>query len=156
MWFAITYPPIGYYGWAYFAFFSLIFLYGNSFFRVYYTQHFARSCNILSCIASYLMVTSYTLTFMPKLYTKAIAGLIVNLTVNWPIVLIILLQYIDLFQSKWQHETIIWEGLPCSLFCIAVFYFKHDYFSWLSAIFPNLLLLCQHFALCFCLPIFSI
>ena len=40
------------------------------------------------------------------------------------------LEYIDLFQSKRQHETIIWEGLPCCLlFYIAVFYFKHGYCS---------------------------
>ena len=37
-------------------------------------------------------------------------------------VLIVLLEYIDLFQSEWQHETNIWEGLPCPLlFYIAVF-----------------------------------
>ena len=26
--------------------------------------------------------------------------------------LIVLLEYIDLFQSEWQHETNIWEGYP--------------------------------------------
>ena len=45
-----------------------------------------------------------------------------------PNVMIVLLEYIDLFQSEWQHETNIWEGLPYSLpFYIAVFYFKHSY-----------------------------
>ena len=39
-------------------------------------------------------------------------------------VLIILVKYINLFQSKWQHETIIWEGLPCLLpFYITVVHF---------------------------------
>ena len=41
-------------------------------------------------------------------------------------VLIVLLEYIDLFQSEGQHETNIWEGLPCPLpFYIAVFHYKH-------------------------------
>ena len=36
-------------------------------------------------------------------------------------VLTVLLGYIDLFQSEWQYETNIWEGLPCPLpFYIAV------------------------------------
>ena len=35
--------------------------------------------------------------------------------------LTVLLEYIKLFQSEWQHETNIWEGLPCPLpFYIAV------------------------------------
>ena len=67
-------------------------------------------------------------------------------------VLIILLEYTNLFQSEWQHETNIWEGLPCPLpFYIAVFHFKHSYCNQLSIFCLNLLLLCQHFALCFCL-----
>ena len=38
--------------------------------------------------------------------------------------LIVLVEHINLFQSKWQHETIIWEGLPCLLpFYIAVVHF---------------------------------
>ena len=62
-------------------------------------------------------------------------------------VLIILLEYINLFQSEWQHETNIWEGLPCALpFYIAVFHFKHSYCNQLSVFCLNLLLLCQHFA----------
>ena len=45
-----------------------------------------------------------------------------------PNVLIALLEYIDYFQSEWQHETNIWEGLPFPLlFCITVFHFKHSY-----------------------------
>ena len=40
--------------------------------------------------------------------------------------LIVLLEYSDLFQSEWQHKTRIWEGLPCPLpFYIAAFHFKH-------------------------------
>ena len=36
-------------------------------------------------------------------------------------VLSVLLEYIDLFKSEWQHKTNIWEGLPCPLpFYIAV------------------------------------
>ena len=32
------------------------------------------------------------------------------------------------FWSECQHETNIWERLPCPLpFCIAVFYFKQSY-----------------------------
>ena len=43
-------------------------------------------------------------------------------------VLVALLEYIDLFQSAWQYQTNICEGLPCPLpFYIAVFYFKHSY-----------------------------
>ena len=65
--------------------------------------------------------------------------------------------YIDPFQSKRLHETYIWEGLPSLLsFSIAVFHFKQSYFNKLSIICLDLLLLCQHFALCFCLPIISI
>ena len=46
-----------------------------------------------------------------------------NLTKPNPNVLIIILEYIDLLQSEWQHETNIWEGrLPCTLpFYIAAF-----------------------------------
>ena len=32
-----------------------------------------------------------------------------------PIVPIVLLEYIDLFQFEWLHETNIWDGLPCPL-----------------------------------------
>ena len=40
-----------------------------------------------------------------------------------PNVLIVLLEYIDLQQSEWQHETNILEGLPCPLpFYNAEFY----------------------------------
>ena len=36
-------------------------------------------------------------------------------------VLSVLLEYIDLFKSEWQHKTNIWEGLLCPLpFYIAV------------------------------------
>ena len=38
--------------------------------------------------------------------------------------------------------------------CMYVFYFKHGYCSLLSTFPSNLLLLCQHFALCFCVSIF--
>ena len=42
--------------------------------------------------------------------------------------LIVLLEYINLFQSERQHETNIWEGLSCPLpFYIAVFQFQHSY-----------------------------
>ena len=45
-----------------------------------------------------------------------------------PNMLNILLEYIDLFQSKCKHETNIWEGLPCPLpFYIAAFHFKYSY-----------------------------
>ena len=38
--------------------------------------------------------------------------------------LIVLVEYNNLFQSKWQHETIICEGLPCLLpFYIAAVHF---------------------------------
>ena len=43
-----------------------------------------------------------------------------------PNVVIVLLEFIDLLQFEGQHETNIWEGLPCPLpFYIAVFHFKH-------------------------------
>ena len=36
-------------------------------------------------------------------------------------VLTVVLEYIDLYQSEWQHETNIWVGYPAFLpFCIAV------------------------------------
>ena len=54
-------------------------------------------------------------------------------------VLVVLLEYINLIQSEWQHETDIWEELPCPL-----------------PVCSNLLLFCQHFALCFYLPIIPI
>ena len=61
------------------------------------------------------------------------------------------------FQSEWQHETDIWEGLPYPLpFDFAVFHFKHSYCKYFSTICSNLLLLCQYFALCFYLPIIPI
>ena len=70
---------------------------------------------------------------------------------------IVLLEYINLFQSKWQHETNIWEELICPLpYYIAMFHFKHNYCNQLSTFCLNLCLLCQHFALCFCLPIIPI
>ena len=41
-----------------------------------------------------------------------------------PNLLIVLLEYIDCFQSEWQHEPNILQGLPCPLpFYIAVFHF---------------------------------
>ena len=53
--------------------------------------------------------------------------------------LIVLLEYIALLQSEWQHETNIWEGLPCHLpFSIAVFHFKHSYCNLLSIFCSNL------------------
>ena len=40
-------------------------------------------------------------------------------------VLTVLLEYIDLFQSEWQHETNVYEGLPCPLpFYIAVVHLR--------------------------------
>ena len=48
-----------------------------------------------------------------------------------PIVLI--LKYIDVFQSEWQHEKNIWEGLPYPLpFYTAAFYFMHNNYNLLS------------------------
>ena len=37
-------------------------------------------------------------------------------------VLILLLEYIDLFQSQWQHETNIWKGYP-ALYQFVLLYF---------------------------------
>ena len=71
-------------------------------------------------------------------------------------VLIVLLEYIDLSQSKWQYETNIWEGLPCPLpFYIAVFHSKQNYYNYLSIFCSN----CSYYArifLCFCLRIIPI
>ena len=66
--------------------------------------------------------------------------------------LIVLLEYIDLFQCTWQHETDTWGGLPNPLsFCIAAFHFKHSCCTQVSIFCSNMLLLCQRFALCVCL-----
>ena len=44
-----------------------------------------------------------------------------------PNVLIVLLEYRS-FQSEWQYETNIWEGLPYTLpFYIAAFHVYHSY-----------------------------
>ena len=62
-----------------------------------------------------------------------------------------------LFQPEWQHETDIWERLPYLLpLYIAVFYIKQSYGKQLSIFCSSLLLLCQHFALCFYLSIIPI
>ena len=51
-----------------------------------------------------------------------------------------LFYYIDLFQSEWQHETNIWEGLPCPLpFCIVAFHFKHSYCKHILLMFAPIL-----------------
>ena len=46
--------------------------------------------------------------------------------------MIVLLEYIDLFQSKWQHETIINFGRGCPLFTI-LYCRIYGYYSYLSA-----------------------
>ena len=79
-------------------FFLPIFLSSNSFFLACFAQYFAQSCNIFLKVASYLIVLSCT--YIPKciqISFTAIARLIVNANCN---VLIVLLEYIDLFQSK--------------------------------------------------------
>ena len=64
-------------------------------------------------------------------------------------VLVVLLEYIDLFWSKWQQETNIWEGLPFPIpFYIAVFHFKYIAIA-------VLIIFCSDL-LCFCLPIIPI
>ena len=71
-----------------------------------------------------------------------------------PNVMIVLLEYIDLFQSEWQHETNIWEGLPSSLlFYIVVFYFSiaivtnYVYFAQICSYYANILFLAFAFLL---------
>ena len=39
-----------------------------------------------------------------------------------PNVLIVLLEYINLFQSEWQHEATIWEGYPALCHYILLYF----------------------------------
>ena len=81
-------------------------------------------CLKFSYIATYLIVTSYT--YIPKLYTNIIVSYSYTDSkcqlLTRPNVLIVLLEYIDLFQSKYQHETIIWEGCPVLYHSILLYF----------------------------------
>ena len=71
-------------------------------------------------------------------------------------VLIVLLEYIN-FSIRVATQNNYLGGLPYLLsFYTAVFNFKYSYYDSLSILCSNLFLLCQHFALCFCLPIIPI
>ena len=71
--------------------------------------------------------------------------------------MIFLLEYIDLFQSEWQHEANIWEELPCPLsFYIAIVHlsiatvanYEHfEHFARICSYYASILLFC------FCFPI---
>ena len=55
--------------------------------------------------------------------------------------------------SIWVATWNFFEGLPWTLpFYIAMFHFKYSYCNQLNMLCSILPLLCQHFALCFCLP----
>ena len=57
--------------------------------------------------------------------------------------LTVLLEYIDLFQSEWQHVTTIWEGLLCPLlFFYIVFKFNliKKYFAQICSYYASIML----------------
>ena len=79
--------------------------------------------------------------------------MLVNANFQQTGVLIVLLEYIDLFQSEWQHETNIWEGLNCFYHSILL------YFILSIAIITNVAYfaqICSYYVLCFCLPIIPV
>ena len=126
-------------------FFSPIFLSSNSFFPAHYAQYFAPSyllCSRFCSKFSYLTVTACTISYR-CFYINCADRLTVQL-------------YIDLLYSVAKHNEYLGEAT--SYCCITSIWSNYIRIiisptCELNVFCSNLLLLCQHFALCFSIPI---